>query len=122
MGSLDRLGHCKLMNKVSLSSTRPKAGTTCSATLTTPSSCSAPSWNTSTAGPTSLRRTTRRTTGWRNSTIECRKNQLTTNLIEKTGKMIISITVVKTMATVDNESTTSHSKPKLNLAKSAKIS
>merc|ERR1711893_374809 len=61
--SLDRLGHCKLMNKVWLSSTRPKACTTCSATLTTPSSCSTPSWNTSTAGPTSLRRTTRRPIG-----------------------------------------------------------
>merc|ERR1712045_954145 len=112
--SLDRLGHCQLMNKVSLSSTRPMVCTTCSATLTVPYSCSTPSWITSTAGPTSLRRTTRRPTGWRSSMIECRKNQQTTSLIEKTGKMISAIiskiTVVKTTATVDTESITSHSK------------
>merc|ERR1712045_1086633 len=112
--SLDRLGHCQLMNKVSLSSTRPVVRTTGSATLTAPSSCSTPSWITSTAGPTSLRRTARRPTGWRSSMIECRRNQQTTTLIEKTGKMISAIiskiTVVKTTATVDTESITSHSK------------
>merc|ERR1712045_465044 len=42
--SLDRLGRSKLMNKVSLSSIRPMACTTCSATLTVPYSCSTPSW------------------------------------------------------------------------------
>merc|ERR1712045_96574 len=111
--SLDRLGHSKLMQAVSLSSTRLMVRTTRSATLTVPSSCSTPSWITSTAGPTSLRRTTGRLTRWRSLMIEFRMKQTTTTLILKTGKMtstmISSITVVKTTATVDTESTTSHS-------------
>merc|ERR1712029_880297 len=117
--SLDRPGHSKLMQAVSLSSTRLMVRTTRSATLTVPSSCSTPSWITSTAGPTSLRRTTGRPTRWRSLMIEYRMKQTTTTLILKTGKMtstmISSITVVKTTATVDTESTTSHSKTYLNL-------
>merc|ERR1712045_179112 len=112
--SLDRLGHCQLMNKVSLSSTRPMVRTTRLATSTAPSSCLTPSWITSTAGPTSLRRTTGRLTRWRSSTIEFRMKQTRTTLILKTGKMtstmISSITVVKITATPETESTTSHSK------------